>query len=469
MALISTDRVSSGLAGFDEIIGGGFVPGRTYLLSGAPGTGKTTIGWHFLTAGTACGDVSMFVTFAEPEAELRSNARRLGFAVDDVHIVDLSPSSDLFTRAQVYDLFSAGEVEAEPTTLRIVEAIERLKPARVFVDSMTSLRFLTTDAFQFRRHALSFLRYLAGQNVTVLVSSEATKETPDDDLRFIVDGVIEVALQTRTWTISVTKLRGSAFRNGAHGMRLTPHGAEVFPRLLPQMYSVDNDSLEKLPTGIPNFDQMLDGGFERGTITLISGPTGVGKTTLAMSCLAAISQTGVRSVMYAFDERPETILRRCDGVGLATREHIERGTLLVRGIEALRFGSDEFASIVRSDIETQGTQAVVIDSISGYRMTIEGDELIERLHALGRYLQNIGVTVFLVDELRELTQFRASDSNVSYLADNAIYLRYIERNTGDTTTMDRGIGILKKRLSNFDKSVRTFNITQHGIDVGAAV
>ena len=467
-ATIYTDRVSTGVPGFDSILNGGLIPARTYLLSGAPGTGKTTLGWHFLTAGARADDVSLYVSFAEPEAQLRRNAAGIGLDVDRVHVIDLSPSSDIFTQAEVYDLFSAHDVEREPTTARIVEAIERLEPNRVFVDSMTSLRFLTTDAFQFRRQALSFLRFLAARNATVLVTSESTVDTPDDDLRFLVDGVIELALDDRTWSVSVRKFRGSGFRNGRHGMRLTPAGAEIFPRLLPQEYTAPVN-LEKFSTGITMFDTMLGGGIEKGTITLLSGPTGVGKSTLAAACLAAIAASGVPSMIYTFDERPETILRRCEALQMDLQRFIDAGLMQIRGIEALRFGSDEFAMMLRDDIESFGTKAIVIDSISGYRMTIAGDDLVERLHAIGRYLQNIGVTLFLVDELRDLSQFRASDASISYLADNAIFLRYIERREGEGITLRKGIGVLKKRLSDFDKSLREFTVGKHGVDVGEAI
>jgi len=128
--------------------GGGYLVGGTYLLGGAPGTGKTTVGWHFLSA-RAHDEEALYVTFAEPESELRKNALGSGFDTTGIRVVDLSPSSEVFTRGEVYEIFSADEVERESTTARIVEAIERYAPRRVFVDSMTSLRFSPLTHFNF--------------------------------------------------------------------------------------------------------------------------------------------------------------------------------------------------------------------------------------------------------------------------------------------------------------------------------
>ena len=463
---LTDQRVSTGIPGFDEILEGGLIAKRTYLLSGAPGTGKTTLGWHFLTTGISRGEPALYVTFAEPKSELVKNAERSGFDVSAVNIVDLSPSPDVFAQSQTYDLFTASEVEREPTTAKIVEAIEQCRPKRVFVDSMTSLRFLTTDAFQFRRQALSFLRYLASHDATIIVTSESTLETPDDDLRYIADGVFELDRQGRIWTIAVTKFRGSGSRSGRHGMMLTKQGAIIYPRLLPEQHSAPPHTDLYLASGVPELDEMLGGGLDLGSITLVSGPTGVGKTTLTMQFLQESARLGRRAVLYTFDEREHTLLYRSRKLGALPDELMAAGQLVIKSIEALRYGADEFAQLVRNDIEQFGTQVIVIDSLSGYRMTIEADDLNERIHALVRYLQNVGVTVLLVDELRDLTHFQISNAGISYLADNVIFLRYFERHVYGKLELQKGIGILKKRMSDFQKHVREYIISSSGIKIG---
>ena len=459
------ERASTGIAGLDEILYGGFIAGRSYLLSGPPGTGKTTLGWHFLQTGAAAGEPALFVTFGEAEAELRENARRTGFDTSGIEVLDLSPSSDLFAQMQTYDIFSPSEVEREPITRRIVAAIDASAPRRVFVDSMTSLRYLAADVHEYRRQALSFVRYLVGRGAILLMSSETSAEQPDDDLRFLADGVLEVMLGPRTRTIRVTKLRGSDFRSGLHTLRLTERGAVVFPRLIPDTDPAPFEP-SQIVTGIDELDRVLDGGLERGTVTLITGPTGVGKTTLTMQIVTTAACAGHSAAVYTFDERAETLTRRCETVGMPVGAQIEAGTLRVLEIESLRYGADEFANLVRRDVLDRGTEIVMIDSVAGYRVAIAGEDLVERLHALCRYLANAGVTVLLVNELQELITWKVSDAGISYLADNIVQMRYVEELVDGSSRLLRGVSVLKKRLSGFENTIRELTITERGLRLG---
>ena len=463
---IGSERFSTGVPGLDEVLDGGLIEGRTYLVSGAPGTGKTTIGWHFLLAD-GDGSDSMFVTFGEAPTQLLENARLGGFDASRVTFVDLSPTNDDFARAERYDIFSPAEVEREPTMRRIAEEIECHRPTRIFVDSMTHLRYLASDAFAFRKHALSFLRYLTGRGTNVMVTSESSADQPDDDLRFLCDGVIELGLTPNARTLNVTKFRGSDFRSGSHTLRLGANGATVFPRLLPDTYHRAFVA-DTLSTGLAGFDEILHGGIERATITLLTGPSGAGKTTLSMQLLKASAARGERAAIYTFDERATTLVARAESVDIPLEEMRERGLLLVSEIEALRFTPDEFANMVRRDVEERETRVVVIDSVSGYRLCVAGDDISRRLHALCKYLQNVGVTVVLVNELAELNDFRISDIGISYLADTVVFLRYIERRGAlGEVVLSKGIGVLKKRLSDFDKSLREFTFHASGLVVGS--
>jgi circadian clock protein KaiC len=455
-------RVSTGVPGLDDVIYGGLIPQRAYLVRGGPGSGKTTLGLHFLTDGAARGEQSLFITLGEPEAELRVNAESLGFDLTHVHFLDLSPNAAFFTEMQTYDIFSPAEVEREPVTQQILDQIEQIHPARVFVDAMTQFRYLSTDAFQFRKQVLSLLRFLVEQGATILFSSEGSSAAPDDDLQFMADGVINLQNAAGARTISVSKLRGSDYRGGAHSMRLTQRGMEVYPRLLPDQHTQQYKQ-ETLSSGVPEVDELLHGGLERGTITMFSGPTGVGKTTLGLQFMKEAAGRGERSVVYTFEEQQDTLVRRCESLNIPVRTMIERGTLSVVPVEPLHFTPDEFARIVRKEVEERNASIVMIDSVAGYRVSLRGEDVVTHLHALSKYLQNMGVAVLLVNEVTSIAgEFQVSDIGASYLADNIIFLRYLELR-GE---IHKVIGVLKKRLSNFERTLREIEMTRYGIKVG---
>ena len=456
-------RLSSGIAGYDEILRGGFLPNRAYLVRGGPGTGKTIIGLHYLTAGVALGESSLFITLGEPVEELRKNAERLGFTLDGIEFLDLSPSAEFFAEVQSYDIFAPAEVEREPTTRKITEAVEALKPKRVFADSMTQFRYLSTDAFQFRKQVLSFLRFLIGQGATVLFTSESTPNAPDDDLQFLADGVTSLEYAPEGRVISISKFRGSNFRTGRHSVTISDRGIRVFPRLLPAVHK-RKFTQETIPSGVPELDELLHGGIERGTVTLISGPSGVGKTTVGTQFMKEAAGRGERSVVYTFDESIDTFLTRSENIGIAVHSMMDKGTLSVVQIEPLHFTPDEFANMVRDEVEQNNARIVMVDSVSGYRLSLRGEDLTAHLHALGRYLKNMGVTMILVTEVENITgDFRITDVGISYLADTVVFLRYMEIN-GE---IRKAIGVLKKRISDFEKTLREFSVTRYGLKVGS--
>ncbi len=455
-------RLSTGIAGLDKILLGGLIPGRAYLLRGGSGTGKTTAGLHFLTAGQTHWEKPLFITLGENEEQIRKNAEAIGFDLGGVTFLDLSPSSTFFTEVQSYDIFAPAEVEREPTTQQIVAQVEGLKPQRVFLDAMTQFRYLATDAFQFRKQALSFLRFLIEQGATVLFTSEASVEAPDDDLQFMADGVINLEFTPAGRTLSVSKFRGSDFRSGQHTMKLSPTGVEAFPRLLPETYQREFVP-DILPSGVPELDELLHGGLERGTISIISGPTGVGKTTLGLQFMKEAAGRGERSVVYTFEERIDTLLRRSEAVHIPVHAMIERSTLSVVQVEPLQWTPDEFARLVRREVEQHATRIVMLDSTAGYRLSLRSGDLVGRLHALCKYLQNMGVAVLLISEIEAITgEFRATEAGISYLADNIVFLRYLEVQ-GE---LRRAIGVLKKRLTSFENTLREIEITRYGIKVG---
>jgi len=457
------ERLSTGIRGLDEILYSGFIPRRAYLIRGKPGVGKTLMGIHFLLAGVSRGEKSLFVSFSETKEQICKDAKALGLELDGVLFLDLSPTSEFFYKAQVYDIFLPSEVERTPITQRIVETVDSIKPKRVFIDAITQFRYLAVDPFHFRRQVLSFIRFLVEKGATVLFSSDASTEFPDDDLQFISDGIINLDYNGNRRTLLVSKFRGSNFLEGAHTLKITPNmGIEIFPRLIPEMHRKEF-IMQTISSGVSDLDELLNGGIERGTSTIITGPSGVGKTSLGLQFIKEASGRGEGSVVYSFDEFTETIIQRCKAINIPIQEMLNRGILSLVYVEPLKYSPDEFALMVRKEVEERDVKIVMIDSIAGYHLAISGEDLTQYLHSLVKYLQNMGVTIIIINETESITgEFKATEQGISFLADNIIFIRYLETN-GEIRKV---IGVLKKRMSDFEKTLREFEITRYGIKVG---
>ncbi|RLM73016.1 ATPase domain-containing protein [Halorubrum sp. Atlit-26R] len=465
MTSTTAERASTGIAGLDEVLSGGLVPERSYMIRGQAGSGKTILSFHFLQQGVDEGETALFVNLEEDLRDLKANAAALGFDTDAIEFLDLSPSADAFVEDESYEVFAPSEVEREPLTDRIVEGVRAVDPDRVVVDPLTQLRFLLSDDYQFRKQVVGFMRFLKDRGATVLFTVQNTESLPTDDLEFITDGTIRLDAASYGKTVRVPKFRGSETQSGDHAYRITESGIEAYPALQPGAYRGDDGEFEQISSGIPEVDELLHGGIERGTVSIVSGPTGVGKTTLSTQFMKEAAGRGERSVIYLFEETKETFLARSRAVNIPVDQMMERGTLEVVEVEALERSPQEFARMVRDEVEAEGADIVMVDGIAGYRLTLrgEGDQMIQQIHALGRYLKNAGVTGIFVDETRNVTgEFHATMENVSYLADNILFLRHLEVD-GE---IRKAIGVLKKRTSDFERTIREFAITEHGITVG---
>jgi circadian clock protein KaiC len=455
-----TDRLSTGIDGLDEITNGGFLAGRSFLVRGPPGAGKSLLGLHFLTAEAAA--TPLFVNMGEPAADVRENAASFGFDLD-VELLDLSPDADAFVDRETYTVFASGEVEGAPLAEEIGDAVEAVDPDRVFVDPMTQLRYLAPDAHQFRRQVLSFLRYLKGHGATVLFTSQDSPNTPDDDLQFMADGVVHLD-RGSVRTVEVQKFRGSDFQSGSHTARITDEGLVVSPQLRPRAHSQTFEPVS-IPSGVPELDELLQGGIDRGTVTIVSGPTGVGKTTTGTQFVKEAAGRGERSVIYSFEESRETLVHRSESLNIPVEAMLERETLAIEELGTRDRSVDEFTRQLRRDVEANGTRIVMIDGIDGFRQGLagEGRDVARELHDIGRYLKNVGVTTILVNEVGTITgEFEATEENVSYLADNILFLRYVELR-GE---LRKAVGVLKKRTGDFDRRLRKLEMTEHGVKVG---
>jgi circadian clock protein KaiC len=361
-------------------------------------------------------------------------------------------------------VFAPADAEGETTTDRVVAAVERVDPDRVFVDPITQLQYLSTDEYQFRQEAAGLMSYLEDRGATTLFTTQPTSTRPDDDLQYICDGAVTLERGATGRTFRVVKFRGSGFRSGSHALRIDEGGVRVFPKLVPGEHDRSFDA-ERVGSGVAELDALLGGGIERGTVTVVSGPTGVGKSTTGTHFLVEAARRDERAVAYLFEETAASLRHRSSAIGLPVEELVADGSLGVEYVEPLALSSDEFAARVRRQVEEHDARVVMIDGTAGYRLSIRGDEsdLVSELHALVRYLRNVGVTVVLVEETERVTgEFRATSRNISYLADNILFLRYLELG-GEVR---KAVGVLKKRLGPFEPTLRELRITGDGLRVG---
>ena len=210
-------RISTGIQGLDHILQGGLLPGRVYLVHGEPGTGKTTLGLHFLSSA----ETGLLITFSQTGQQIRADAHALNLNLDRVKILDLTPAPEVFSEVQTYDIFSPYEVEREPVSRQISSVLTELRPQRIFIDDFSHFRNLTSGSFQFYRFAQSFFRFATQNDATLMISAG------DGTSACAVDGVIQLQFLQDERRIRVTKFRGSDFYPGSHPMRLTGGGLQV--------------------------------------------------------------------------------------------------------------------------------------------------------------------------------------------------------------------------------------------------
>lgn len=435
-----------------------------YLVSGGPGTGKTTLGYHFLAEGLRKDETVLYIHSEESSNEILENAEQFGIEIEDAEFLDLGPDSDFFTEDASYDLVTPADVEEERYTQAIHDAVIEIDPERVVLDPITQLRYVETSEHHYRKRLLSFMRFLKQRDITVLATATMDRtQNSDREIRSLSDGVIELSRRDNGRRIEVEKNRGIGQVDGDHGLEVRSWGLEVFPRIRPQPTELEFDPTP-MSSGIDELDALLQGGFERGTVTFISGPPGVGKTTVGSQYLIQSAMDGRHGAIYLFEEREETFAHRCRSLGMPIDEVREDGSLTVEVIDPLDLSAEEFAHRVRRQVEQAGAELVMIDGFGGYTSAIQGTEnaLKRELHTLARYLVHNEVTTFVTDSIHQVTGISSATSrNISPIADNILFLSYVE----SQSALHKVIGVLKKRAGGFEHTLRRFEITTDGIQV----
>jgi len=312
----SSRRCRFGVAGLDTILNGGLPAGRLYLLEGQPGSGKTTLSLQFLLEGVREGERCLYVTLSETTEELREVAASHGWDLNGIELFELSSVEEVLGEGRNQSVFHSWEVELGETIRLIKQEVERLEPRRVVFDSLSELRLLAQDPLRYRRQVLALKQFFAPRSATVLFIDDLTSEGRDRDthLHSISHGVISLERFSLEFGASrrrlqVQKMRSATFIAGYHDFNILTGGVEVYPRLVAAEHHVEFVNMPAL-SGIAHLDVLIGGGFLRGTSTLLTGPAGTGKTTLALQYVGAACARGERCT-YTNLTNAST---RCSGV-----------------------------------------------------------------------------------------------------------------------------------------------------------
>lgn len=465
---ISPPRLSTGVDGLDRVLVGGLPVASLYLLEGEAGSGKTTLSLQFLHAGVARQEPTLLVAFSETLEELTTFAASHGWSLEGIEIMDLSDLRRIFGETGQQTMFHPSEIEFTEVIEQIRARIQELRPTRVVIDSLSELRHLAGDGPRYRLHMETLKPSLLEHDSTVILADGPIAGIGGFALHTLVHGVIRLEYLTPEFgpyrrRLRVQKLRNVRFREGLHDFEIRTGGITVYPRLV-QVEQRQTTAGEQIATGITELDTILAGGLDRGTSTLLMGPAGSGKSSLATQVALAGLQRGEKAAMYLFDERVPILLARSLGLGMELRPYLENGQLVARHIDPLELSPGKFAHLARTAVE-DGMRTVIIDSLTGY-MASMGDEasMMLQVRNLLTYLGEHDVTTLLVSVQHGLMGAAdAPASHVSFLADTVILLRYYEH-AGEVR---RALSVFKRRAGAHERTIRDIDFTASGISVGA--
>ncbi len=458
-------KASSGIEGLDEILGGGFPAHRLHLVEGAPGTGKTTLALQFLLDGVRQGESVLYVTLSETSEELRSVAQSHAWNLEGVTLFELTPTEEALNPEARYTVLYPSEVELDETIGSVLDVVERTQPSRVVFDSLAELRLLARDPLRYRREILGLKQYFVGRRCTVLLLDDV--HPAGDGVQSIAHSVAQLersvpAYGSQRRRLQIVKVRGVAYSGGYHDFIIRRGGLTVFPRLVAAEGS-ETFTPESVPSGVDELDALLGGGLDRGTSALLIGPSGVGKSTVAIQYVRAMAERGQVAAVHLFDEGVPTFLARADGLGLPLREHVAQGRITLHQLAPAQLSPGEFDFLVRQAIDAQGARVVVIDSVNGYlNAMVEAHLVTVQLHELLSYLGARGVlTLLTVAQHGFIGEQVQAPLDVSYLADTVLLLRYFE----SAGRLRQAISVVKKRNGAHEHSIRELRLGP-GVRIG---
>ncbi|MGV3576870.1 MAG: ATPase domain-containing protein [Devosia sp.] len=466
----SDPRISTGNSGLDAILGGGLTPSRLYLLEGAPGSGKTTLGLQFLMEGVARGERCLYITLSETQEELSAVVASHDWTLDGIDIFELSAAEEVLGDGRGQTIIHPWEIELSATVDLIIKFVDQTQPSRLVFDSLSELRLLSQDPLRYRRQVLALKQYFAGKNITVILVDDLTGEHGERDahLHSISHGVITLSRTTLDFgaarrSLEVQKMRGVQFAAGFHDVVIEKGGLQVYPRLIAADFHTPFVG-EPVSSGIVELDALLGGGPLRGTSAVLTGPAGSGKSSIAFAYALEACRRGENATVYEFDERIGTLLARSRTLGLDPDSAINSGRLRVVQINPAEVSPGQFAWMVRKEVEKRGVKVLMLDSLNGYLASMPQEkQLVLQLHELLAYLNQQGVLTLLVNNQHGLVgTMNTGTLNISYVADVLFLFRFFEADG----RLRKALSVLKNRSGAHEDTIRELKFDTQGIRLG---
>jgi circadian clock protein KaiC len=461
-------RSPTGVSGLDNILEGGFIADRLYLIEGDPGAGKTTLATEFLMEGARMGESGLYVTLAETKEELVASADSHGWSLDGIEILEIMPQDQDLSENNQLTMYNPSEVELSETTKAVLDTVRRLNPKRVVFDSLSEFRLLAQNSLRYRRQIIALKQFFIGRKCTVLLLDDGTRDGTEMQLQSIAHGVLRLEQLAPDYgaerrRLRMIKFRGTSYRGGYHDFVIDETGLRVFPRLVSAEHAT-TFPITHIKSGVSALDALLGGGPDAGTSTLLMGPAGCGKSTLAAQYAVAAASRGDHAVIFAFDESVRTLEVRSRSLGIPFKTGAGPGCVGVRQIDPSEVSPGEFVHLVRQAVEADKARVVIIDSLNGYLNAMPEERfLTAQLHELLAYLGLQGIcTIMVVAQHGLLGTNMQAPVDTSYLADSVVLFRYFETEG----KVKKAISVVKKRSGAHEESIRELIFDKRGIHVG---
>ena len=461
-------KIPTGIAGLDEITGGGLPAGRPTLVCGSAGCGKSLLGVEFLIRGALeFSEPGVLMTFEESADDIKKNVASLGF-----NVTELVAKKKLIidqVRVERNEIEENGEYDLEGLFIRLGHAIDSLKARRVVLDTIETLFSGLSNQAILRSELRRLFGWLKERGMTTIITGERgdgtlTRQGLEEyvsDCVILLDHRVNGQISTRR--LRVVKYRGSTHGTNEYPFLIDEKGFSVLPITVTSMdYKV---SSERVPSGIPALDEMLGGkGFYRGSAILLSGTAGTGKTSMAAHLAGATCRRGERCMFFSFEESPAQIMRNMREIGLDLQKHVRKGFLQFQSARPTVHGLEMHLVRMHKMIAQFNPSTVLVDPVSNLQKAGSLDDSTNMLIRLVDFLRQKNITAFLISLSSGGKFLEATDEGLSSMVDTWLLLRDIEAG-GER---NRLLYVLKARGMAHSNQVREFLITAKGIQLVGA-